>query len=299
MINLKSLCQDKGIAYIEDGHHHCHDGWAQIHCPFCSGGVKGYHLGYNLKFGNFNCWRCGTHGLWEVLERLLNTSDKSTVYKTRQKYKIEGFQRKRKVQVARKRNIKFPAGTEDLAPQHRRYLEKRNFDSDKLIEEWGIKGTQHLSGEWNWRIIIPIHNEKGEIAAYQGRSLNDKNKPKYKMCDDEDCLENPKSLLYGIHKIKGPSIMAVEGITDVWRLGEGVVGTLGIDWNTEQANVLRRFSRRYILFDPEPEAQRQAQKLARWLSFYPGETDIVEDFPCDPGDLNSRQLKELQKLLRN
>ena len=299
MINLKRLCSDKGITYIEDGHHHCHDGWAQIHCPFCAGGVSGYHLGFSLKFGTFNCWRCGKHNPWEVLEKLLKTSDKSVIYEVQQKYKIDGMRIKR-VEKVRKRSIKLPDGTEDLAEQHRRYLEKREFDPDELIEKWGIKGTQHLSGEWNWRIIIPIHDENGDVVAYQGRSLRDDVKPKYKMADDGDCLRDPKTLIYGIHKVEGSYISIVEGITDVWRIGSecGAVGLFGIDWNIIQANVLRKFEHRYVLFDPEPEAQRQAEKLARWLSFYPGVTEILENLPSDPGGLTTKELNELRELLK-
>jgi hypothetical protein len=95
--------------------------------------------------------------------------------------------------------------------------------------------------------------------------------------------------------LKGDSVVAVEGATGVWRIGPGAVGVLGIGWKMEQANRLRRFRKRFILFDPEPKAQARAIGLANVLSGYPGETEVISGFDVDPGDLNDRQVKRIRK----
>ena len=136
------------------------------------------------------------------------------------------------------------------------------------------------------------------MVAYQGRAINDDVRPKYKMADDKDCLMDPKTLVYGLHKAKEKEVIIVEGITDVWKLGRGAVATLGIDWNTTQANLLRCYTRRFIAFDPEPVAQKRAMELAKWLSFYPGVTELIEELSCDPGAMNEEEVEQLKSLLK-
>jgi len=176
----------------------------------------------------------------------------------------------------------------ELKHAHRNYLKRRKFNPDNLIDEWSLEATSHLSGPWSWRIIIPFHDIDDNIIAYQGRTISKSRKPKYKMTDDEHLPVDPKSILYGINKVHTDSIIVVEGVADVWRLGPGAVATLGIDWKIEQANQIRKFKRRFIMFDPDPQAQKRAEELAKWLSYYAGETEIIEGLKKDPGDLSQK-----------
>ena len=293
MLNLERFCSDHQIPFLTEGHHHTHQGWAQVHCIFCSDGNYGWHLGFNLEQGNWNCWRCGKHSTWDVVGRLLRTQDKNRIYQEIQKYDTATPNRKASKPKARKRAIKSPPGTAPLTKRHKKYLRNRGFRPMQLAKDWGLTGTEHLSGPWNWRVIIPIHNQFGEIIAFQGRTLNETTKPKYKVSDDADILEDPKGMLYGHHKAMGDSVLIVEGVTGVWKFGPGAVATLGIDWSAEQANKLRQYSKRYLMFDPEPLAQKRAEKLAKWLSMYSGTTEILEEMPCDPGDLLDEEAQEI------
>jgi len=146
-------------------------------------------------------------------------------------------------------------------------------------------------------VVYPIRNEASEVVAYQGRAISEDTKPKYKMTTDEDCLEDPRTFLYGIDKVPGKTIVIVEGVTDVWALGPGAVGTFGIDWKTEQANKLRQFENRFIMFDPDRQAQRAAQRLAEWLSYYPGNTEIVHGLRTDPGSMSRQERKNIRRRL--
>jgi hypothetical protein len=89
----------------------------------------------------------------------------------------------------------------------------------------------------------------------------------------------------------------VEGATDVWRLGVGAVAVLGIDWKKEQVAILKNFSRRFVMFDPEPLAQKRAEKLAESLSLYGGETEVITGLKCDPGDLPQDEADQIMKEL--
>ena len=262
MFDIHRFAAEQAVPIVESGHPRCHRGWAQMPCPFCGG--SDFYLGFSLNRGNLNCWRCGGHSLREFVGLILRTNEPYLIKKEIARYQTdhhEQYERKPKEVKARRRRVKPPPGLGPLRDAHKRYLRSRRFSPKRLTGLWRLRGTAHLSGEWNWRLIFPIMNLKGETVAYKGRGLSDKAMPRYKMTDDEDCSEDPKGFLYGIHNVPGDRVLVVEGATDVWRMGPGSVGTLGIDWTTEQANVLRQFDYRYILYDPEPQAQAQALKL--------------------------------------
>ncbi len=293
MLDFERICTDHKIPFIRQGHHHCHDGWLQTHCPFCSAGKDGWHLGFNLERGNFNCWRCGSLNAVAVLSVLLHVSNSEASQLIHTRQKAGGHA----VPIAeRKEEIEPPPGIMPLGILHKHYLKKRGFDPDELEATWGLKGTQHLGGIWSWRIIIPVHDGLGRIVAYQGRALDHNVKPKYRMSDDKDILCDPRGLLYGEHLAKH-AVVIVEGAADVWRIGPGAVATFGINWKPQQAHKLRKYRRRYVMFDPEPKAQQRARDLARWLALYPGETEIVDDLRTDPGDMGWGMARRVRALL--
>jgi len=192
--------------------------------------------------------------------------------------------------------LKPPPGMGPLGRPHLRYLEKRGFTPGDLVEEWGLEGTQHLSGPWSWRVVAPVKDRENHIVAYVGRSILQNGKPKYKMTDEEDILVDPKTLLYGIEKVQ-KKVLVVEGPADVWRMGPGAVALLGIDWKREQAAILRDIPERYIMLDPESLAQRRARRLAEWLGIFPGITEILTDLSTDPGGLSPQRALGIRKVL--
>lgn len=294
MLDLRALGQERGIAIISSGHHHCHEGWLQLHCPFCSPG-SGYHLGFSLERGNFHCWRCGSHRTWDVLVRLLGSDAAARAawgkYHTEPEHVLP-------TKKLRKKTAWVPPGMGLLGKQHVRYLRERRFDPEHLVKEWGIRGTSFLSGrEWNWRVCFPIQDHSGRIVAYGGRAIGNEVTPKYRLPPDERITCDPKSLLYGIHRAKGDAVVIVEGPADVWRLGEGAVATLGTGWHVEQAVQLRTFSRRFVMYDPEPLAQQRATELAEWLGMYSGETEVIEGMSSDPGDLPQDEADQIMREL--
>jgi hypothetical protein len=184
-----------------------------------------------------------------------------------------------------------------MGTAHEKYLIKRKFDPSILKEQWGLQGTTYMSGEWNWRIIFPILDKMGDVVSYGGRAIGEGVHPKYKLPLDEQMKVDPRQLLYGIHKVKN-SVVIVEGPADVWRLGPGAVATLGINWKKEQALILKNFPRRFIMFDPEYEAQKEARDLAKWLGMYSGETEIISDISTDPGDMSQEDADALMRELK-
>ncbi|RLF30307.1 MAG: hypothetical protein DRN14_00190 [Thermoplasmata archaeon] len=293
MIDFIQLCDDKGIAHMSEGHHHCHEGWVQVHCPFCSDGTEGWHLGWNEEHGAMNCWRCGRHTIWEYLHAVFL---RVNIRELLQQYETGRPALTQKEQSPRPTFVDPPPNCDRLKLTHTKYLIERGFDPKKLRREWGLKGTAGLSGEWSWRIIAPIRDRMGQVVAYTGRALGKQMKPRWKTTSNEKMVQEPRQLIYGIEKVM-ESVLVVEGPSDVWRMGPGAVGVLGIDWTEEQASILRQFPRRYIMFDPQIQAQSRAQGLAEWLSPFPGVTEVIDGLKCDPGDLSQDEADNIMREL--
>lgn len=294
-LDFPEFAKAHGIPYLSSGHHHCHAGWIQTHCPQCTDGSHGFHLGWSLKYGNFNCWRCGP------IKTLVYLSERLRCSQERAREIAGRFSnRKRPEPRVAARNRKEtvpPPGLGPLKKAHRRYLRSRGFDPDELAETWELQGTGGLSGaSWNWRVCFPIKNRDGKTVSWGGRAIGNDSR-KYRMMEEEKCGEDPRTMIYGIHNVPGDSVIVVEGPADVWNVGPGACGTLGIDWKVEQANQLRQFTNRFVLFDPEPKAQRKAQQLADWLGTFPGHTEIVSGIPSDPGSLPRKWIKKVRRLL--
>lgn len=292
MIDFIAICRKRNIPYIEGGHHHTKHGWVQTHCPFCTDGQSGWHMGFSLEQGNFNCWRCGSHRAIAVLSAILHSADQAFVAmsnnRTDKRFRTPPT-------VDRPHEAEQPPSMGKLGTTHRKYIESRNFQLAQL-KRWDLHGTYHLSGEWNWRIVFPIKNSQGQVQAYCGRSIDDDTRPKYKMTHNDKMTDDPRSLLYGIEQV-GKCIVIVEGPLDVWRLGPGAVATLGVDWKPEQLKILSGIPTRYIMFDPDKNAQKKAKQLADRLSVFNGTTNIISGHETDPGEMTTRDARELMAQL--
>jgi hypothetical protein len=102
-------------------------------------------------------------------------------------------------------------------------------------------------------------------------------------------------LLYGWDYVR-QGVIVVEGPTDVWRVGPGAVGTLGLSVSATQIALLSKVPTRVICFDTEPQAQRRASALADALSVMPGTTYKVELDSADPGKATRKEIRRLRKL---
>lgn len=282
MFDAISFFQAYGIEYRTEGHKHCRPGWVQIECPFCFGN-PGYHLGYELSNGWWNCWRCGYHRTWDVLVEILGSRRLA-------KDALRAFQTIGKIaqnKPVRSKKLELPVGLQQLTKRARKYLESRNFNPDLLEEFWKLKSTGNI-GQYKFRIYIPIYLN-GQVVTWQCRDITGKSNLRYLGQSRSKEILNNKETLYGIDSCSGNSCVVVEGVTDVWRFGPGAVATFGIKYKPAQvAMMLHNFKRLHIFFDPpDPQAQIQAEKLASTLSKY-GKEVILWNANCklDPGDMS-------------
>jgi DNA primase len=276
------------------------EGWINIFCPYHDNGKRGFKGGINLTGNYYYCWSCGgEHNLNEVLEKVLNVS----FYKLQNI--LEEYETviniKFKKKKASGKNITLPI--EELNSIGKDYLIKRKFDPDFIYDKYKVTGCL-ISGTWSYRLIIPIYLN-GKLISFQGRSIFSKNKCdkleilRYKNYSIEQSIVDPKTILYNIDNCKKDYILIVEGVPDVWRIGDNCAATLGTSVSESEGQIpfilSRNFKRVFILFDPEKEAQKRAKKLGKKLSITGIDTIIVNtELNRDPGAMTEREVKELK-----
>ena len=295
--DAERFTRDHNITTADYSSKHFREGWINVDCPFCAGN-PGQHLGYHIEECYWNCWRCGWHSEVEVVQTLLQITWQEALkiaktYGSRPHYKESSYISNAPASLA----LPFTAGP--LQKRHKRYLRERNFSPRDLKETWGLLGTG-IFGAYKFRIIAPIYH-KGHLVSYQGRDITDRAKLKYKACKAENELIPHKHLLYGLNHAQGHSIVVVEGITDVWRLGPGAVATFGIEWSTEQALLLKDYARVFIMYDfGEAQAIRQAKSLGYTLSGLGVQVELITSpgHKGDPATLSNRRAQGLMKEIR-
>ena len=269
-------------------------GWLNIRCPFCSdsGNNGGFHVAAG---GYYSCWRCGAHGLPDVFSALFRISISDALRLVEDN---SGRQ-----SVLAKLNQKAPASVrpktvampgDEMTSTHRRYLKKRQFDPSVLEARYDLRGTG-IAGEWKYRIMIPIYLE-GRLVTFQGRDTTGLQKAKYKTLEPEKSVIPIDRLLYNLDHCLDRRVVLVEGVADVWRLGDGVAATFGTSMTQAKLMVLsERFPEVVFLFDPELEAQKRARDYAGQLSARGVAVELaLTDYERDPGDLLPEQVAEVR-----
>jgi DNA primase len=144
------------------------------------------------------------------------------------------------------------------------------------------------------RILAPI-DWKGETVSWQTRDITNKATNKYITCSKPREIIHHKHILYGkTEKWKDVGFL-VEGITDVWRLGSLAFATFGIKYKPAQLRIIaKQFKRVFILFDSDPQAIIQAQKIKADLIFR-NVGAIIIPMESDPGAMKQKDANNLIK----
>jgi hypothetical protein len=303
-MDIVQLYEDYNIDYATEGHKHCRPGWVNTECPFCTGN-PGLHLGYNLASNGFTCWRCGWHPIKETIAVLLHVTQQEAGKLIQQYGGKSVVKHEAIVRIGMKPHI-LPTNTTSLLTPHKRYLEKRDFDPDKLQKIWGLKGTGPISKldniDYKHRIIIP-YMWNGQRVSFDSRDITDKAQNKYMACSEEREIISHKDILYGRQDAWTDVGIGVEGPTDVWRLGTHAVATSGIKFKSTQVRMIARAFKRFsVLFDgpsntsQEAEALKKADELVAELRFR-GVDAVRIDIEGDPGCMKQSEADYLVKQL--
>lgn len=301
-MDIARLLDDNNVPYTTE-HKNIREGWIGLEdCPFCDSRGK-YHLGYNLDENYFSCWQCGGHSTPHAISRLLHIS-----YDYAEKL-IEDYGGTPRFVEPRIRvgtnSFKYPSGPLEIQKQHIQYLEGRGFDWEYINGIWGIKGTGPVSklddGEgkvlnYSNRILAPIR-WRSQYVSFQTRDITDKHMAKYMACPPARERISHKHILYGDLFHAGGRGIIVEGITDVWRLGPDAFATFGVKFTREQILAIASlFKETAVVYDPEKQAQRQADQLVKELLMR-GIPSWKVEIPTDPGAMNQDDANHLVKTI--
>ena len=255
------FCQDNGIWFTTHGKI-ISKGWIGLQDIFNQDTTMNGYLGWNLAGSYFSSWLDGGHSLKSWLELV---APEQNYHSLMQEYGDEISYVNRlndKRQNAETIEFNFP----ELSPLARKYIEKRNFDPETLIKDYGLRWGG-IVGDFAFRIIIPLYDRDGRLVSYQGRFIGkDPSIPRYKTLGIEKSLVDPKSVLYNEQNVKGGTIYVCEGFFNVARWGAGAVASFGTSFTESQVRALAQYDRVVILFDSEKAAQRKAKKLGLRIS---------------------------------
>ena len=260
-MNIIEVLDELGIEHRASGEaKDVRSGNVGIACPWCGRGDYSLAVFPNVA----TCWRCGKKRLGDSLAE---ASGKSVAEVMRL---LDGYRDDREPEPERRGKLVMPKGVGLMQRTHRRYLESRGFNPDKIEDVWQVQGIG-ISDRLSWRLWIPFRDRTGKLVSWTTRSLLDCKDRRYIGAKPEEEIVNARHLLYGEH-LAGHGVVVCEGPTDVWRIGPGAVCTSGISWTEEQMLAIAKHPVRAVLFDDEPWAQRRAYDLCERLKTKPGTT---------------------------
>jgi DNA primase len=298
--DLISYLQDKGIEYLEEGKN-VTSGWVEVNCPFCMDDPS-MHLGISPT-RLINCWRCGAKGsVIKYIKAIENCSwekakdiTKKYVDPTLLHLRYDIMDRS----VRSGKGTIIPKEAKGLNEEHYQYLMDRGFDPVEIERKYKLKAVSNAIGtsrKFKYRIIIPVFLN-GIAVNFTALDFTGKRGIKYIHLSNEEAILPMKDCLYNIDSLRDIALI-VEGVTDVWRMGDGAIATMGIEVTSNQINLLlkKKPKKCFVMFDAEPLAQKKAKKLAETLSGFVV-TELLELDSGDPGDLtfeeSYRILKEI------
>lgn len=152
---------------------------------------------------------------------------------------------------------------------------KEQFSNDILEKSGLILKTQKggYVDRFRNRIIIPIHDENGDIVAFGARALEEGQNPKY-LNSSDSLIYNKSKLLYGLYFAKDAikqtdSIILMEGYFDVISAQahgiENCVASCGTSLTAEHIKLISRYTKSrkiYLAFDTDSAGIKAANRGA-------------------------------------
>ena len=292
MIDFVRMFDDYSIDYALEGKN-VGQSFVGVHCPWCDD--SSYHGGVPRDGGErFSCWRCGSHPFKQTLSIILGAKNVDSILDM---YRDDSIDEIIKVPVVSGvSHVTVPGGP--LQWYHKKYLEGRRYDPDKLSAVYGVTGTEPYS-EYGARVYFPIRF-KGETVSFQGRSIREDAYYRYLTAKPEEEKIFHKHLLYNLDLCTDDYIVLVEGVFDALRLGNGACATFGTSYLTEQLLHLKPYKRVFMLYDSEPVAQAKAKKAGDTISHMIRGGVYILDIGQghDPDDLSDEDARVLMSDIR-
>jgi len=278
---------EKSIPYLTEGRN-VSRGWIGVQCPWC--GDESNHLGINLNSKTINCWRCGTTGMIfqyiQEIEQCTKSKVQSLINQF-QDYTLDYVEREEETE----RQCKKPKGiSRNFAGEFQNWIHSRRFDPSLLIKKYKLLVGKEI-GFFKYRLVIPVYLNH-RVVTYVGKDITNRQREPYKNWPKQKSRLDVKETLYNIDTVKDTALI-VEGVTDVWRIGDGTVATFGTKYTKEQIRMLgRKCKKAYIMFDADATAY--AFKFASDLSSVVEKIEVLELEQGDPADLSDKEAAEVR-----
>lgn len=288
---VESYLENRQIEYSTEGKN-VSEGWVGLSCPFCFDLDPSNHLGVNLESKVIACYRCGIRGtIFKLIMKLegCSFSQAKLIAEEFSEGKVV-LQNRTEEKTLQKKKIDLSFFKNEIPGPHRNYLLGRNFDPDFLFKKYRLLSCW-VAGRFKHRIIVPFFL-KNRIVTFTSRDITGKGSPKYLSCKDEDAVVPIKNTLYNIDSVKDTAII-VEGVTDVWRIGDGCVAIMGKNYSSKQLEILGNISRLFVMLDSD--AVKSSYHLVHDLSNINPNIEIIELDKGDPCDLSNREVEHLRK----
>lgn len=271
-------------------------GWVQVReCPLCC--ADGFYFGINLHRDQYHCWLCdkGGKNINFLIYRLLKVAyhkakEIAAEYGGTDLYDDSD-------PGIRSSEVKI-TGMTNLQKIHIDYLESRGYDYRFLERRYQIGGC-YTVGRFPYRIVIPVY-DNGIMVTATSRDVTGLQTERYISLTNEESIIPIKESVYNIDAVAKENILVVEGPFDVWRIGGATVSLFGTAFKTAQVmRILAKSpSNVYILFDNEPQAQKNASNLASCFAPLVKHVEVIEIPIKDPAMLSAEQAIEIRNELQ-
>jgi DNA primase len=143
------------------------------------------------------------------------------------------------------------------------YLAQRGIDKE-TAEYFGV-GFFSGKGSMAGRMVIPIENERGELVAYAGRSI-DGSEPKYKLPAGFKKSQVLYNLARALEDDSTGTVVLVEGFFDCMKVTEAehaCVALMGCSLSEEQeSQLVAHFRQVVILLDGDEAGRKAVEEIA-------------------------------------
>ena len=296
-MNLKDLLDEYSIEYWTDGKN-VSKGWTNVQCPYCDD--ESNHCGIRNSDLKVNCWKCGRHNILNLVVTITgipySEAKNLKLYLSRAGDGINPPSHDDPKAVLANYVCLPPESTMHFPKSHRRYLKERGFSSTRIIRKYKLRAV-HTIGEYKFRIIIPIYMDN-KLVSFTSRDITDQQEPKYLHSRIKQSIIDPKNAIYNYDSVTpGTDAFLMEGPIDTWKMGDGALGSFGVQLTDRQLIYLKRkkIRKMFLFLDGDKEGRKAAKRLSFVLAPLVQVLEILTiDKDQDPGNLSIAEAESLK-----
>jgi DNA primase len=241
-------------------------------CPIHQGeGTDTFHVSVSKNV--FNCFSCKKRGnVLDFVAAMEKCSVRDAAVKIAEWFSVDGSDPKKgSERIEKSAPVVIETATENLTNKplsfqlkgidhEHAYLKARGL-TPETIETFGV-GFFSGKGSMSGRIVIPIHDDVGQLVAYAGRSV-DGAEPKYKLPSGF----HKSQVVYNLHRVNDVEVIVVEGFFGcmaLWQsLNRSVVGLMGSSMSARQEElIVSKFRQVTLMLDGDDAGRKAAEEIA-------------------------------------